>query len=145
MSGSVVGTYSPDKVNVVLGGYPLTGFSKETFINIEPLGEGTESESGADGEVARAISSDHRYRVTMTFQQTSGSNDIMTGLLTLDRRSGAGIVPLVITDLSGRTLFAASQAWVTNMAGAAMARTLQDREWVVDTGRPSTYLLGGNG
>ena len=58
-------TYSPDDVKIIFGAFPIaSGLADGTFINVDPMGDGTTSQAGADGEVARAMSLDRRYQVT---------------------------------------------------------------------------------
>jgi hypothetical protein len=138
-----VKTYASDQVVMIIGGVPLTGFADGTFVEIEQLGDGTSSQSGGDGEIARAFSPDKRYQVTITLQQTSSSNDILGGLLQADEITRKGIFPVLIEDLSGRTVFAASQAWVNKNPNAPLSKSLENRAWVLTTGAP-LYTLAGN-
>lgn len=140
----MTGTYDPSRVTVTVGAAVLSGFAEDTFISIEEIGDGVTSVSGADGEVARAMSSDRRCRVTITLQQTSAGNDILSALLQADRISGGdGIFPITVADLRGRTVFNASEAWVTKLPNAEFGVTVGSREWVIETGK-GNYFVGGN-
>lgn len=141
-----VSTYNPDAVTVVVGGIPISGFADGTFVEIEPMSDGVTSVSGADGEIARAISTDRRHTVTLTLLQTSDSNDLLAGLYGVDLESTAGaMVPVIVSDLSGRSLFAASKAWITKLPKTTFSKGIESKAWVLHTGRPSVYLPGGNG
>jgi len=138
-----VKTYDPAKVIVTFGASQITGFVDDSFINIEEIGDGISSVSGADGEVARAMSSDRRCRVTLTLQQTSRSNDIMSGYNEADRLSGGGgALPMTIRDLRGTTLFGAT-AWVVKKPASGFGSAVGGREWNLETG-PAAYFVGGN-
>ena len=50
-----VKTYNSRLVTVALGTHSVTGFADDSFITVEPLGDGVTSKSGCDGEVARAV------------------------------------------------------------------------------------------
>lgn len=127
-----VKSYSPDRVKVIVGVAALSGYADGTFVDIEPLGDGVTSEAGADGEVARAISLDPRHTITITLQQTSRGNDILSALADADRISGGdGAVPVVITDLRGTTMFGGT-GWVQKKAKATFAKGLEAREWVIE-------------
>ena len=52
---SRVTTYNPKKVTCALGRHIVTGFADDSFISIEPAGDGTSYVTGADGEIARSI------------------------------------------------------------------------------------------
>ncbi|HWK70036.1 MAG TPA: DUF3277 domain-containing protein [Burkholderiaceae bacterium] len=127
-----VKTYSPDRVKVIVGVAALSGFADGTFVDIEPLGDGITSESGADGEVVRAMSLDTRHAITVTLQQSSRSNDILSALHLADRVSGGeGAVPVAVTDLRGTTLFGGT-GWVVKKAKATFSKGLEAREWTLE-------------
>lgn len=139
-------TYNPDRVAVIVGPAEIKGFVDGTFVAISEIGDGVTSQSGADGEVARAISSDRRHSITITLQQTSESNDILSGLYAADRKTcGGAMVPIMVKDLCGRTLFSAAEAWVTKTPDAAFGTEISERAWVLHTGAPVVYLIGGQG
>ena len=46
-----VKTYNPKKVTVAMGNHMVRGYAEDSFITIEPVGEGVTSQSGADGDV----------------------------------------------------------------------------------------------
>ena len=61
-----------------------------------------------------------------------------------NRATGAGLLPLLIKDLSGQTLFSAEQAWVANMPEASYGRSIDSREWTLYTGQVTAPIIGGN-
>ncbi|SFB68533.1 Protein of unknown function [Cupriavidus sp. OV038] len=137
-------TYDPARVNVTVAGATLSGFAEDSFLSIEEQGDGVTSVSGADGEVARAMSSDRRCKVTIKLLHTSASNDVLSALLLADRLSGgSGIFPMAVADLRGRTLFTSSEAWVVKSANAEFGKEVSEREWEIHTGKGS-YFVGGN-
>ena len=69
-----VKTYNSRLVTVALGTHSVTGFADDSFITVEPLGDGVTSKSGCDGEVARAVDPNEQYSVKITLLQTSSSN-----------------------------------------------------------------------
>ena len=137
-------TYNPDRIVVVFGGADIHGFSDGTFVEIQQLSDGISSKSGADGEIARAISQDNRHQVTITLLQTSGSNDVLSGYYEADRLTcGGTLLPILIQDLCGRTLFSAAEAWVVKKPNTVYSNEVSDRQWVIQTGKP-LYFIGGN-
>lgn len=48
-----VTTYNPKKVTLALGNHIASGFADDSFIVIEPAGDGNSYVAGADGEVMR--------------------------------------------------------------------------------------------
>ena len=55
MAGKVK-TYNPKEVNIAIGTHIVTGYAEDSFVSIEPSGDGTTKKIGADGEVTRSIS-----------------------------------------------------------------------------------------
>lgn len=134
-------SYSPDTVSVVVGVLALSGFADGTFVQIEPMTDGVSSQSGADGEVARAISLDQRHTITITLQQTSPANTYLSGLADADRISGGnGVVAIAVTDLRGETLFGGT-GWVVKKATATYSKEIETREWQIEA--VGEFISGG--
>lgn len=144
MSGEVR-TYNPARVLFLWGGVPLQGFSDGSFIEITPAAARVTSKSGADGEVARSIGTDKRHTITVRLQQTSPSNDVLSASATADELSGGGLpVPLMVQDLSGRSLYVSDTAWIEQVPTQTWGLESGEREWTLATGRPSVFIIGGN-
>lgn len=140
-----VRTYDPKSIVITIGSHIVTGYAEDTFVSIEPSGDGTASTAGADGEVARSLSHNPLHRITLTVQQTSPTNDYLSELLARDRASGGGgVVPFNLRDLRGSTQAAASQAWVVNNPTLEFSGTVSDREWVLDAVISGDFHVGGN-
>src|SRR5690606_23641120 len=137
-----VTTYDPKQVKIVVGAHTITGVADGTFITIEPTGDGVTSVAGAYGDVARSMSHDPRHTITITLQQTSRSNDVLSSLRDVDRLSGgSGAFPIQVTDLRGGTLFAGT-AWVVKKATATFASGTENKEWPLEA--VGAFTNGGN-
>ena len=144
MSGSSVRTYSPDRIVVIYGGIPITGFAEDTFVTITPLADLSTMRVGADGEVSRSISTNKCCTMELTLQQTSPTNDQLSVFIEQDALSGGILLPLMVQDLRGRTVFVASQAWISKRPPIVFGREAGDRAWELTTGAPSVWFAGGN-
>lgn len=144
MSGTTVRTYSPDRVIVLINGIPMLGFGEDTFVEITPLADLSTMQVGADGEVARSISTNKCCTVALTLQQTSPSNDVLSGLIEVDALAGGVLFPLTIQDLRGRTMFMVAQAWISKRPTLTFGREVSERVWEFSTGGPSVWIAGGN-
>ncbi len=144
MSGSTVRTYSPNQVIVLVSGAPMTGFADGTFVEITPSNDLSTMQVGADGEVARSISSNKTCTVAITLQQTSPSNDILSGLIEIDSLTGGVLFPISVIDLRGRTVFLASQCWINKRPTLTFGQEVSDRTWELTTGAPSVWFSGGS-
>lgn len=137
-------TYDAKRVIITIGSHTVKGYADGSFISIEPDGDGTQAQAGADGEVARSLSNNPLHNVTLTLQQTSDTNDFLSDLLNRDRASGGGgVVALQVRDLRGTSVFAASQAWVTNWPTFEDGTELNDREWALAAVATDIHV-GGN-
>jgi hypothetical protein len=139
-----VKTHIPKKVTLAFGGVPIKGTIKGTYVNVEQSEDTWQDEQGTDGAVSRILSGDEMTDVTITIQQTSPSNDYLSGVYQADKRTGLGALPLVVKDNSGRSIFVSDQAWIKKPAPAAFADTLQPRAWVFRCATPQNFV-GGNG
>ena len=70
-------TYDPKKVTMSFGSHIVTGFADDSFITIEPHGDGITMQYGCDGEIARSATPDDTYSVKLTLLQTSESNSFL--------------------------------------------------------------------
>jgi len=136
-------TYNPKKVIITFGGVEIKGFTEDSIIEVEPLGEGTKSVIGCDGGVTRSIDPDTRCKVTVKLKASSSSNDYLSTIYAADQSTGGGILPISMKDLSGTTTFAATQAWVTNYPKVSREKEAKENEWVFETGA-ATLFVGGN-
>jgi len=122
-------TYDPKKVAVIVAGVPLGGFADGSFITAERSNDTFSKVSGADGVVSRAKSNDKSGSIKITLQQSSPSNDILSGIQILDEVSNAGVVLIVIQDFSGRTTLVSAFAWIKKPPSAEFSKEISNREW----------------
>ena len=140
-----VRTYNPERINLIVNGLDVKGFADGTFLTISTVGDGVTTQVGADGEIARAISTDRRCNVTITLQQTSPANDHFSKYYHADMLScGQVMGPIMLQDLCGTTLFQCSTSWITKPADIELGKEISNRVWVLQTGSPAIYNVGSN-
>ena len=127
-------TYNSKEVLVALGSHSVTGYADDSFVTIEPNGDGIMKKVGCDGEVARAISPDSTYKVKIALLQTSPTNSFLQNKFDLDRQTGDGTFPVLIKDLKGGLIFSADAAWIVKPPSRAYGKDTNNREWEIDTG-----------
>lgn len=137
-------TYNPKKNIIIYGAKQLTGFAEDDMITIKPLGDGMQIFSGADGEVGRSIDPNSTYEVTVSLATSSKSNDYLSNCFNKDRKTGNNMLPLIIKDLSGSTLFFAKQAWIKNFTESKRGRKISNQDWTFNTGQVDDLIIGGN-
>lgn len=137
-------TYNPKKNIIIYGAKQLTGFAEDDMITIKPLGDGMQIFSGADGEVGRSIDPNSTYEVTVSLATSSKSNEYLSNCFNKDRKTGNNMLPLIIKDLSGSTLFFAKQAWIKNFPESKRGRKISNQDWTFNTGQVDDPIIGGN-
>lgn len=127
-------TYNPKEVTIACGNHIVTGYADDSFITIEPNGDGITKKVGCDGEIARAISPDNTYKIKISLLQTSDSNTFFSNKVDQDRETGEGMFALLIKDLKGGLVFSTEAAWCTKKASVTRGKENNNREWEIETG-----------
>lgn len=138
--------YDLNEVTCNFGGLPVeSGFGDGEVIQIEQLEPDFVTKVGADGSVTRSKTNKRLTKVTIVLQQTSPGNAILSVLNNIDRlaSNGAGVVPILIRDRQGLSLFAGAQAWIEGPPKAAYGGESTDREWIIMVAFPERFD-GGN-
>jgi hypothetical protein len=139
----VVRTYDPKQIVVTFGPVIMSGFADGTFVQVTRSGDLFSKQKGADGSIDRVNNNTFDFTVAITLKQTSPSNEALSAIVIADQLANAGILPLVIKDLRGSTLFVAPQAWIAKDPDDSFASDLSSREWRFDTG-PAEKFTGSN-
>ncbi len=129
-----VTTYNPKKVTCSLGNHIVTGYADDSFITIEPAGDGTSYVVGADGEIARSIDPSKVFTVKISLLQASNSNAYLQKMYDKDVSDGTGTFSVNINDLLGAEKFTGAVAWVTKPASWARGKAQGNREWEIVVG-----------
>ncbi len=127
-------TYNPKEVTVALGNHIVTGYADDSFVTIDPNGDGVTKKVGCDGEIVRSISPDDTYIVKLSVLQTSDTNSFLQERFAQDKKSGDGMFPILIKDLKGGLVFSADAAWPIKPASRGFGKEAANREWELHTG-----------
>ena len=133
----MVKKYACKKLLISCGPRSITGYAVDSFLGIAPTGEGTQKETGCDGETVRSLDPDKTYKITLTIQQTSDDMGFFQRKYELDRETGLGDFPILVRNLMGGEVFSAPQCWVANSPERGYAKTAGTREITLDTGEGS--------
>ena len=131
-----IGSYNPEKLIVTIGGVIVSGFSDGSFVIARPNEDESFIKIGADGAISKAENANRSGEVEIVLQQTSKSNDLLNAI-------GKSIIPIVITDLSGRSLIAATKCWRKSRPEMEFAKEIKDRKWVFFAS-DLVFFYGGN-
>jgi hypothetical protein len=139
--------YDLSEVTCNFGGFPIeSGYGDgDEVIKIEQLSPDFVTKEGADGSVTRSKTNKRLTRITITLLQTSPANAILSTLNNADRlaANGAGVVPILIRDRQGLSVFAAAECWVETPPPASYGGSDAERQWVLMAARPERFD-GGN-
>lgn len=136
-------TFDPKLVVLTFMGVPITGYADDTFINAERDEDAFNKNVGAQGDVARVKTNNKSGSVTIVLQQTSLSNDFLSGIAAVDENLGTGVGPLMGKDIGGTTVMFSAAAWIRKLPATPMSKELQTREWIIDCGKLELNV-GGN-
>jgi hypothetical protein len=120
-------TYNAGEVAIIVGTRSIDGLAEDTFINATRDEQIFTKQVGAVGEVTRSDTNNKSGSITLTLQQTSDSNDFLTSVA-----AAKSVFPVIITDLSGRTVLRATQSWIQKYPDVEYGRDSGTREWVLD-------------
>lgn len=127
-------TYNPKQVIASFGSHLVTGYADDSFISIEPNGDGVTKKVGCDGEIVRSISPDDTYIIKISVLQTSDTNAWLQKKYTNDISNGNAMFPVLIKDLKGGMVFKAAYAWAAKPASRGYGKESNNREWEIHTG-----------
>lgn len=137
-------TYDPKAVVVNYGGVDLSGFADGSFIDIERSTDAYEKTTGADGRTDRVKLNDSSGMITITLQQTSDSNDYLSSVALLDENTSDAVLPFMIKDFSGKSLYLSPSAWVKKIPNGGFDKQIGTREWQFDCTDLQMFHGGNN-
>lgn len=126
-------TYSSRDVSVAWNGTPLDGLAPDSFVTYSRTVDITDEEVGADGKLAISRSPDKTGTCTLSFQQNSVSNRILSGILEAQEGSPTFITgSLTVVDPSGSLLATFTNAHIKTApeGGLGITATGQSYDWV---------------
>lgn len=127
-----VKTYDPKKVAILVGGVPITGFAKGTFVKVTRDEDTFTKYVGADNTTTRGKTNNTGGMIEITLAQSSPSNDVLSALHIADELSNSGVVPVLVKDTNGTTLHEAAAAWVKKPADWTGAKDVSETSWGLD-------------
>ena len=100
MANGIVKTYAAKEVTISMGRHMASGVADDSFVSIEPAGDGITYKYGCDGEIARAVSPNDTYIVKLTTLQTSDTNSFLQNQFNIDMASQTAnaLFPISSTD-----------------------------------------------
>lgn len=128
-------TYGPYVLN--------TGRAKGDYLQVVYNAEQFAENVGIDGEGFFVANADLSARVTASFQQSADANDILSALFIADLAAPGGLLlPLLIREANGRTVYAAARARIVKLADGIWSDGGSVRTWTWATTRLNGFVGG---
>lgn len=128
-------TYDPSAETVVACGIPIDkeAYADGTFIEVTRLTDTWVDVSGTGGGVARAKQLDRRGTITVTLLQTAPVNAALSAMAVLDENTegGAGVLPSLVKDRVGLSLYEGLESWVVKMPDVTLEKGVTARQWQI--------------
>ena len=97
------GTFNFADVNFIVGTRRMDGFEEGSEIMVKRKTDSFTVKTDLDGNVTRSRSNDKTGEITITLSQYSSSNGYLQNLANIDERTGAGVVPIKMTERKNQT------------------------------------------
>ena len=118
----------------------MSGFSDGTFLEIDRNEPTWNLVVGADGLVTRGKTNNFSGTLTLTLKQSSPSNDVLSGIMAIDEATNSGVVPVLVKDLSGNSIYFSARAWVTQYANSIFGKDINDRQWILSLDEADMFV-----
>lgn len=126
-------SYAAKTVSFVIDGVLITGYARDSFVDITYNSPAVELEVGADGQGIRSLTSDNSAKITLRLLQNSAGSKKLDAIRNADRASAEGVVALVINDSSNGTKHSAAQTWIMKPPKKSYHGKAQAVEWELET------------
>lgn len=122
-------TYDPKQIKIALGNHVVSGVAEDSFVTIDPHGDGFQVKVGCYGDVNRAIPTDRCQTLKISLLQNSESNAFLEAMHEKDREDGTGYFSILIKDLMGNETFSSDYVFVNDYASKGYGKETTNREW----------------
>jgi hypothetical protein len=125
--------YSSRDVSIAWSGQKLDGLAPDSFVSFSLNSDLTEEETGADGQVNISRLPDNTGTCTLSFQQNSTSNLILSGILAAQQNSPTFITgSLTVVDPSGSVIALMTNAHIKTAPEVTLgsSATGATRDWI---------------
>jgi len=127
-------TYYADEVTVAIGAILIEdGWADGEFLTIEMNEDAFNFVHSTDGMVTRGRNNNQSAVATVKLLQSSPSNAALAALYNLDliTANGAGIVPFLVKDGSGDSIYEAEECCIQRPPNVSFDRSPTSREWQI--------------
>jgi hypothetical protein len=140
----MIKTYDAKQISIIVGTRPLTGLADGSFVTVRRNEDGWNLQIGSDGEGVRSKTNNRSGQIEINTQQGSSDNDFMSELAISDEVSNGGVVPVLIKDNLGTSLYAAESAWIKKIPDSEFAKETGARTWLMETAQLNMFVGASN-
>lgn len=129
-------TFDPNQLTVTLTAIGIshiaTGFARDTFVSIAWDEDLFNDDTDANGDLIRYKLNNYNAKLTLSLNQASPTNSILSTLMNLDRNVGTGgKFALMVKDNNGDTLISSSSSYILTLPTVAFGTTASNRDWII--------------
>lgn len=149
MATQRLATFSPNDVSVIITqsstgiSHVVSGYSEDSIVNIEWTTPRYALYTGADNTGTRVRNASNSATLSISLQQTSASNDVLSSLFDNDAANTDGLFSIQVKDASGRSVYFSDDAYIGVRPNAGFTNNMSTRDWVVQAFNLEGYA-GGN-
>lgn len=136
-----VNTYSPQDVNLIVGGCKVTGWDSITISKTSPS---FTTVQGIRGKHTRVRNPDTSCSIVFNIIQTDTSNDTLSAIHSADLEQGTARLSVMLKDDSGTSVFSSYDAYITTFPEAVFSGEFEYRQWTIFCQSVKDYKVGGN-
>lgn len=140
-------TFDPNQVTLTFNSIGIshiaTGFAKDTFINIEFDEDLFNDDIDANGNLIRYKINNYNAKLTLTLNQASITNSVLSTFMNLDRNlATGGAFAMMAKDNNGDTLITSAYSYVITLPTVTFGTTASNRDWVIRMGDAQAFIGG---
>lgn len=138
--------YDSSEISLVLGLISISeGLAEDAFVTIAFAENAFVTKVGADGTVTRSKTRNKSATITITLDQASAHNAELSAVYNLDVNApnGAGVMPILIKDRQGTSLYIGAKAWISKHPDVTFGKNSTDRVWEISVASLEA-ITGGN-
>lgn len=133
-------TYDVKKLSIIVGTRPMTGLADGTVVTVRRNEDAFTTQIGADGEGVRSKTNNRSGQIELSLQQGSDDNAFLSEIAIADELANGGVVPILVKDNLGNSLYAAESAWIKKVPDSEFARETGTRTWVFETAQLNVFV-----
>lgn len=124
------GAFDPSKVVLLLGGWEVYGFAEGTKIVINKTSDLVIPYVGTDGDVSLALQRNKIGTMTISLQNTSGANEVLTAYNQQMLLTGEVAFPVYMNDPKGFQIMA-TIGWLQTQPDMTIGSEIESVDWVI--------------